>query len=498
MLKDASSKLDKRVELMHQDFLDASRTVSLQSSAMLGMLSSTHETRFSESLSLGSTTPYRGFVVEALESSNSSIMKCIGMSLTQHTADQVSTENEQDCFVDPFCAQRASLLELSPNFRPESYTSRSMLPKVVINQFYEESSSISARTNCYRILYLQSRRWVHFNVSLEIPRSSIYWTIAKVSRHQDTRLSLVAPFCVPVSLLGRLQRSLEKLENIKENACIRLRCSDDDTRGLDALGIPQPVSARLICNTLPKSSKPTERAILASLHHLGCPRYPEDKVVPLASLEFPDKFIACFEGELVVEVKSPHQPPSSDFLYTIQLLHCLRGATGIVRLVGVIFDTAKHHLKSYMIKLPDSKCELLLHRASNLSSPHSWRQIECWTRQLVQRMITVHTRGYVVGTLWCQRPPILVDAFEQLHLWLFTNRIHIRPTASPFYPPEFRHYAKLCGTALDPDENPVVTPEFDIFQLGLLLWILAESWSSGQSALSVKEQFYKACKAPEW
>ncbi|KAF2240857.1 hypothetical protein BU26DRAFT_201359 [Trematosphaeria pertusa] len=37
---------------------------------------------------------------------------------------------------------------------------------------------------------------------------------------------------------------------------------------------------------------------------------------------------------------------------------------------------------------------------------------------------------------------------------------------------------------------PLVTPKFDVFHLGQLLWILAESWASGNSALSLKEQLY--------
>ncbi|KAF2804369.1 uncharacterized protein BDZ99DRAFT_151889 [Mytilinidion resinicola] len=36
---------------------------------------------------------------------------------------------------------------------------------------------------------------------------------------------------------------------------------------------------------------------------------------------------------------------------------------------------------------------------------------------------------------------------------------------------------------------PLVTPKFDIFQLGQLLWFLAQSWASGESIQSLKEHF---------
>lgn len=88
-----------------------------------------------------------------------------------------------------------------------------------------------------------------------------------------------------------------------------------------------------------------------------------------------------------------------------------------------------------------------------------------------------------------------MDTFEQLHLRRFETRIYINATAFPFYPPEFHGHTESTGIGLDQTKSPPVTPRFDIFQLGLLLWILAQSWSSGQSALSLKERFYKA---PIW
>lgn len=374
---------------MHQSLLEASRT---QKNDILTMLSSIYEFKSLESVSLGSTIPYRGFMVEALESSNSSITKLADMNHIQDTTGQVFSGNKQECRLDHLCAQPASLFEASQNFRPHIYTNRNIIPKLVITGFHEESSSISASTNCYRVLYFQPpSRWVHFNVSLEIPRSSMYWVTARVSRREKARLGLVIPFCVAVSLLAKLQTALEKLGNIEENSRIRLWLSDDDTRELDVLGTAQPA----------KSSEATERAILTNLCHLGCPRYSEDEVIQLALLELPDRFVSCFEGKLVEEVKSLHHPPISDFVYNIQLLHCLGDVPGIVRLAGVVVDTAKHHLKSYLVKLPDSKCEHLLYRASKFSWPRSWQLIESWARQLVQVISAVHTRGYVVGTLWC-------------------------------------------------------------------------------------------------
>lgn len=112
--------------------------------------------------------------------------------------------------------------------------------------------------------------------------------------------------------------------------------------------------------------------------------------------------------------------------------------------------------------------------------------------QIIHRISTVHTAGrqFVVGTLWKVRTPILVDALGQLYFFEFKNTVEFRAAALPFYPPEYHPYLRLAH--LDPNhmERPFITKEFDIFQLGQLLWILVESWTSGQSAKKLKGTFY--------
>jgi hypothetical protein len=63
--------------------------------------------------------------------------------------------------------------------------------------------------------------------------------------------------------------------------------------------------------------------------------------------------------------------------------------------------------------------------------------------------------------------------------------------ALPFYPPEFHKYTKLAHANPKHTKSPSITKEFDLYQLGQILWILAESWATGESAQKLKESFHK-------
>ena len=144
----------------------------------------------------------------------------------------------------------------------------------------------------------------------------------------------------------------------------------------------------------------------------------------------------------------------------------------MLRLAGVTVDVSLRHVKSYLITMPDTRCEPLLHRASRSSI--TWNQIERWVRRLIQAIHAVHSQGYLVGPVHMQRPPILVDAFANIYLYRFDSGQLVSTITFPFSPPEFRHYAQLHKGVPVHISRTVVIPNFDIYQLGQLLWSLAK------------------------
>jgi hypothetical protein len=487
---------------MHQTILDANRAASLHTSAMMSILGSMQQNSFLARPASTEGISYPGFLVGAMGTGNALAIEDVRGDFTSsiiaqqkfEPAEDVSHKDEPNSSLYRLCTRPATSLELSGSFFPESYTNTTLIPKVIITSSFEKNSSALSRTNRYRVLYFQSpRRWIHLNVSIEIPRSSIYWEMGRVSRREYVKgFNLFgSSVSIPSSLAKKLEQALWEIDAMEENVHIKFTLSEGNSLRSDNLQQAEQSSSRSTFIFFSTPSEPSSRVLLANLGDLGCRRYFEDEVIQVAPLQPPARFVACVDGTLVEETKSLCQPPRTDFLYTIQVLHCLRKVPGVLDLAGVTVDRAENYLKSYLTKLPDPRCEFLLHRASK-RQPCSWQRIESWARRLIEIIRDVHSEGYVVGTLWHLRAPVLVDSFDELHLCRFESNINVTLVAARFYPPEFRPYRKLCDTALQETDYPRVTPKCDIFHLGMLLWILAEAWSSGDSALSLREQFYTA------
>lgn len=225
---------------------------------------------------------------------------------------------------------------------------------------------------------------------------------------------------------------------------------------------------------------------------MGCPIIDKGQVARLACLDVPDRFLVSVDGQHLEEIMSLHQPPDHAFCSAIRLLYRARHKLGFPHFIGVTVDRCNKCIKSYLVKWPDTACRLLLDGASDFSLPQPWLLVEQWSRQLLERIGEVHAQGHVVGQLRNARPPVLVDALNQIHLARFQTRVDLSPDASPFYPPEFRHLARSAEQGSTRAEALLVTPAFDVYQCGQILWMLAAGWASGdKTALDFKEDFYK-------
>ncbi|KAF2832466.1 hypothetical protein CC86DRAFT_462750 [Ophiobolus disseminans] len=380
------------------------------------------------------------------------------------------------------------ILESSQTFYPESYTSHSQVPDVVVFGRHEEISTNQSSVNLYKILYFRDpRNWTILNVSLEIPRSSNLWRFIRLSQHENPRFNAVTASCIPLSLLKLILLKLKSLGPVQEASHVHLRLSLNDQRNLTVAKVTAPFEYDSCIDQIER----TEQKVTNAMYHMGCRMIHEKQVARLACIDLPDRFLVSIDGRNVEEVMSLRRPPDLDFCNRIRLLHRLRDKPGFPRLVGVTVDTITSRIKSYLVAWPDTACQLLFHRASDTSIPCSWQMVEHWSRQLLQRTGEVHGVGDVVGTLRFLRPPILVDALDQVHLWQFQTTLDVAPNASTFYPPEFRHFAqsvKQCDIKIE----GCLTPAYDVYQCGQILWMLAKGWASNsKSALEIREDFNK-------
>lgn len=307
VLKDNTCKIDERLALVHQSVLDAHRTASLHVSAMMDILNSTPQAPLPGGPSIEQGIPYTGFLVDALKGNEHLAIRNVSSDCSAsvvggrrfESTDDVPSEYELQTSLQSLRTGPATLLELSQNFFPESYTNTSMISKVLLASSCEESTSLVSRTNQYRNLYFQSpRRWCHLDVSVEIQRSSIYWATTKVPKRRLLQKenanggSRAAPFTVPGSLLGKLQQGLEKYGTIEENAHIRFTLRDGysvKSGNLQPCQRIRPHASRAVSSE-PATS--TFEMVLAYLGDLGCPTIPEMEIEQVAPLQPPDHFVA--------------------------------------------------------------------------------------------------------------------------------------------------------------------------------------------------------------
>ena len=106
-------------------------------------------------------------------------------------------------------------------------------------------------------------------------------------------------------------------------------------------------------------------------------------------IDIPNCFASSINGTLVYEIKSRDSTPSVDFLYNIQVLHCMDGVPGFAKLIGVVTDNGGKHLKSYLIEFPKARWNILqlAQRPSIL-----WERRERWAIQIIHGISQIHKR----------------------------------------------------------------------------------------------------------
>ena len=498
--KEVSSGLDRRLSGMEQSLWETNRAISSHTNTIIGFLQARVQLPLIDRRSSMAWRAYGGFLATTIEDNNLQISRRADYAETLHTSTKTLSQGNEfedrpersTGLVQVFPQQIVSSepvgrFEKSQSFFPETYTMDSQLPNsLFVTCSYEEMSSDCSRTNFYRLFYLKSpRQWRRISISINIHQSSIYWPATKVSQHEfrtKDAVFLVGPGSIPYSLQNQIQDFLSEAEDLHEDAHIEFSLSNQ-------LNLQRQYhKARLPSISTYTESSNASSEILAFLDDLGCPRYFENEVNQIAPLEPPTRFAACINGTLVEETKFARALPSYEFLYNIQLLRCLSDISGIAKFAGITVDNSGNYLKSYLVEMPKTKCSLLLDRATQ-TQYHSWKHHENWARQLIQRISQVHSKGFVVGTLWYQRPAILIDSFDCLYFWRFEATIQVSDVPGALYPPEFRHYRSLSNQSINEAECPKVTPKFDIFHLGMILWILAESFSSRVSTSRLRERF---------
>ena len=215
--------------------------------------------------------------------------------------------------------------------------------------------------------------------------------------------------------------------------------------------------------------------ILQDLEDLGCASFTEREVIVLSRLSS-TCFKALIRSQSCVEQQLPFKSAggrsaqrSRNYFKDLKSLHAIRGLTGVVQFIGVVLDEMRSSLKSYLYEMPlvGSIMHLFGHLGQD-SRLIPWPIREIWARQIVEAISDVHGRNLVVGLPSLHSIALRAD-----------GRAILAFIGSPRKWPE-DEYGNLppeCRNASEVDDgNPREVMNFrtDIFQLGMILWKLAQ------------------------
>lgn len=318
------------------------------------------------------------------------------------------------------------------------------------------------------MLYQQSpRQWKWLIIYIEIHRCSKYWAATKISqvsrKWSNPVLSKAA--LIPHGLLTQVSTLLYEGKIDHDARPVHLSLSDKK------VAFEQSLPEKCLDMSL-WISIPRHRSLDAVnyVHDLGCPRYVESQVVQLEIIDHPSRLRSCVNGILVVEVRCMDAFPSVEFLYNIRALHCMKGASGFAKLVGIVTDDEGTELKSYLIDFPKARYNIM-QLAGDFSI--SWERREKWAFQIIQSLRQMHEQGFVLGGITIFSIPLILDSTDSIFFWIFRERIVPGRRIGAYYPPELLNLRDM-SPAIDEADRLLATSKMDIFHLGLLLWLLAE------------------------
>ena len=365
------------------------------------------------------------------------------------------------------------LLETSPSFYPEQYDTA----------FPDNMMSVSAilplpshpRTQRYFITFQEKARiWRRVIVVATFENFRDPSAIIQVSAVAYRRLT---DQWIPELLKTPLQKLLREMENFScvTNVSVNLKETETGQIAADTTRV-EGVEDML------ERHMSDEDKILQEIEHLGCPRFVESQVVFKAQL-------SCYRYKVWVgdrdftECKVPFASAGlqgenlfEDFIGEVKRLTSLSGCRGIVQFLGVILDDTRRHIKGYLYEAPIiPNLRLLIGLAISQSKPIPWAVRELWIGQIVAAMSNVHARGLVIGALNMNRisiradSTVVLDLSECAHRQLLTHRDRL--------PPElWRMNFNTCRVS----RNTPLNFQTDVFQLGHLIWLIAEHQPSSE------------------
>ena len=158
-----------------------------------------------------------------------------------------------------------------------------------------------------------------------------------------------------------------------------------------------------------------------------------------------------------------------DFFDHLELLNSLRGCTHSAQFVGVVLDDSRRHLKGYLYESPlIASTNRFLDVADLHSIEIPWPIRENLARQIIEAVSEIHEKGLIVGVFNIRPIGIRADGTAIIYRFSSSQRHLLDQWGET--PPETRLMCQRNNVT----QCKTLNFRTDIFQLGLILWHLAE------------------------
>ncbi len=360
--------------------------------------------------------------------------------------------------------------ESLPSFYPEQYVSEGSISKALFAVAMLPSTN-DEPTFRYFLNYAETaRRWQRVVVFATFHGDTQQTDTLRVASSDDNTWAVCKTLPPAVhSVLQNLLPFIEFYSSItKISLELRLGQSGKITAESPRIEVVEEES---------EMSKSDEREFLQYMDSVCCERYAESDIVTYSRINS-YSFRVYIGSQACVERKalfaSGHKRDNNAFLeYIDEIKHCisLSRCANVSGFKGIVVDDTRRHLRSYLQDSPMlTSLQFLLGLANSRSNTIPWLIRELWAQQLIQAIIEIHSQTLKAGVFTLHSVGIRADGAALFHR---VNRSASRlQDRRGQVPPELRnqHCKNPSGSAVRDNLNF----QTDIFQLGLVLWLLVE------------------------
>jgi hypothetical protein len=351
--------------------------------------------------------------------------------------------------------------ESLPSFWPEAYGTYDVGPRIACYSFHLTDRQADCAFATQDLLVAKSQRhWIRLRLSLTISMETTAWVItAKHSLRNITHFTWRQQAQDVLLLLKDVLMEHQYIDDDTEIAVSFDRSDPADDCDPD-------VTATSVTRILDAAMKVRTSRYLESLRHQNVRIIP-DTTFAAACLQGAS-LVANLDNEWVLYLPITTDEIGLDLLWrSIQASITLRGVSHVAQLVSVISDSERKLLKGVTVRLPSRGPMFRLMDARRpRGQPIPWEIRQKWAKQIVRGVAIYHERCQIIGGLRSHSWNICIDEHEDAIILGLSSGDHpVVFGGSGLLPPE-------CRSKSFEDGDGQVGPEFDIFQLGLVLWNL--------------------------